>query len=446
MVYRTKNCGELRKEHEGEHVKLAGWVQSIRLTGKFGFMDLRDRYGLTQVFLNDSFLTQLKDVKRESVVAVEGKVKVKPKPNPKIKTGEVELVAEKFEVLSPAEQLPMELDIESTEETRLKYRYLDLRKDRMKNNLLLRHKVAFATREFLDSEDFVEIETPLLAKSTPEGARDYLVPSRINKGKFYALPQSPQIFKQLLMIAGFDKYFQIVKCLRDEDLRADRQPEFTQIDIEMSFIEQDDILSLCERLMKHVFKKVLDVGLKIPFERLTYKEVMEKHKTDKPDLRKKEQFKFLWVVDFPMFEYSEEDKKYKAMHHPFTMPNTTDFSDMSKVLSKGYDLVLNGWEVAGGSLRIYNTEMQSKVFSALGISEEEAKAKFGFLMEAMKYGNPPLGGIAFGLDRLVAVMAGETSIRDVIAFPKNKDAVDLMAKAPSPVTKEQLDELGLKLK
>jgi len=311
----------------------------------------------------------------------------------------------------------------------------------------LRHKITFAVREFLNSEDFLEIETPLLAKSTPEGARDYLVPSRVNKGKFYALPQSPQIFKQLLMISGFDKYFQIVKCLRDEDLRADRQPEFTQIDIEMSFIEQDDILSMCEGLMKSVFKKVLDVELELPFKRMTYKEAMEKHKSDKPDIRKEgEKFKFLWVIDFPMFEYSEEDDRYKAMHHPFTMPSTDDFSDMGKVLSKGYDLVLNGWEVAGGSLRIFNTEMQAKVFSALGLGEEEAKSKFGFLMEAMKYGNPPLGGIAFGLDRLIALMAGETSIREVIAFPKTKDALDLMTKAPSDVTQEQLDELGLKLK
>ncbi|MBS1266650.1 MAG: Aspartate--tRNA(Asp/Asn) ligase [Candidatus Woesearchaeota archaeon] len=448
-MYRTKNCGELRKKHEGQEVKLAGWVHSIRIGGKFGFMDLRDRYGITQIFFKEKFTEQLKDIKRESVVSVSGKVKAKPKANPKLQTGEVELTAEELKILSPAEPLPMELDesIESTEETRLSYRYLDLRKPRMQKNLILRHKTAFAVREFLNKEGFIEIETPLLAKSTPEGARDYLVPSRVNKGKFYALPQSPQIFKQLLMIAGYDKYFQIVKCLRDEDLRADRQPEFTQIDIEMSFIEQDDILSMCERLVKHVFKKVLNIELEIPFQRMTYKEAMEKHNSDKPDLRKEgDKFKFLWVVDFPMFEYSEEDDRYKAMHHPFTMPNTIDFSEMDKVLSKGYDLVLNGWEVGGGSLRIFNTEMQEKVFSALGLSEEEAKSKFGFLMEAMKYGNPPLGGIAFGFDRLVALMAGETSIREVIAFPKNKDAEDLMTKAPSDVSKEQLDELGLKLK
>ena len=449
MTYRTNTCGELRKKDEGKQVKLAGWVQSIRLTGKFGFIDLRDRYGITQIFLNDSFLDQLKEIKRESVVAIEGLVKVKPKANPKLETGEIEITAEKLDVLSAAEQLPMELDetIESTEETRLRYRYLDLRKERMRKNLELRHKVTFAVREFMDSENFLEIETPLLAKSTPEGARDYLVPSRVNKGKFYALPQSPQLFKQLLMISGFDRYFQIVKCLRDEDLRADRQPEFTKIDIEMSFIEQDDILDMCERLMQHVFKKVLDVELKIPFDRLTYEEAMKKYKSDKPDSRKQgEQFKFLWVVDFPMFEYSEEDKKYKAMHHPFTMPSTDDFSDMSKVLSKGYDLVLNGWEIGGGSLRIFDTEIQQKVFTALGIDEKEAKSKFGFLLDGMKYGNPPLGGIAFGLDRLVALMAGETSIREVIAFPKKKDAEDLMTEAPSEVSKEQLDELGLKLK
>jgi aspartyl-tRNA synthetase len=449
MTYRTHNCGELRKEHSGQTVKLAGWVDTIRLQGKFGFMDLRDRYGITQIFFGSDFLKELQLLKRESVIAVEGLVKVKPKANPKLATGEIELEAKTFEMLSPAKQLPMELDesVESTEETRLKYRVIDLRKPRLKNNLILRHKIALAVRQFLSSETFLEIETPLLGKSTPEGARDYLVPSRINAGKFYALPQSPQLFKQLLMIAGYDKYFQIVKCLRDEDLRADRQPEFTQIDIEMSFITEEDIISVCERMLQHIFKEVLNEELKIPFERITYDEAMAKYKTDKPDLRKEgERFHFEWVVKFPMFEYSEEDSRYKAMHHPFTLPETLDFSDMDKVKAKAYDIVLNGWEIGGGSLRIYNSETQSKVFTALGIGEEEAKAKFGFLLEAMEYGNPPLGGVAFGLDRLAALLAGETSIKEVIAFPKNKNAEDLMTGAPSVVSAEQLDELGIKLK
>ncbi|MFH1399801.1 MAG: aspartate--tRNA ligase [Candidatus Woesearchaeota archaeon] len=447
MAYRTKTCGELRKEHNGQSVKLAGWVDTVRASGKIGFLDIRDRYGITQVIVKGDLVNKIKELRRETVIGVEGLVKVKPQANPKLATGEIEVEASKLEVLAPADALPMELDesVESTEETRLRYRYLDLRKERMKNNIILRHKAAFAVREFMNREGFLEIETPFLAKSTPEGARDYLVPSRVNKGKFYALPQSPQLFKQILMIAGFDKYFQIVRCMRDEDLRADRQPEFTQIDIEMSFVEMDDIIAVCEQLVKYVFKKVLDVELQIPFERITYDEAMAKYESDKPDLRKPgEKFKFEWVVGFPMFEYSEEEQRFKAMHHPFTMPASLDFSDMKSVKAKAYDLVLNGWEVGGGSIRIFNPEVQQKVFAALGIGEEEAKQKFGFLLEAMRYGNPPIGGIAFGFDRLVAMMAGEVSIREVIAFPKNKDAADLMTGAPSDVSKAQLDELGIK--
>jgi len=449
MAYRTHNCGELRKEHNGQTVKLAGWVDTIRAQGKFGFVDLRDRYGITQLFFGTEFMKDLQSLKRESVISVEGLVKVKPKANPKLATGEVEVEAKKLEILSPAIQLPMELDesIESTEETRMKYRVLDLRKPRLRNNIILRHRLAFAVREFLNTEGFLEIETPLLGKSTPEGARDYLVPSRVNPGKFYALPQSPQLFKQLLMIAGYDKYFQLAKCLRDEDLRADRQPEFTQIDMEMSFITEEDIMGVCERMMRHVFKQVLNEEIKIPFERITYDEAMTVHNSDKPDLRKPgEKYHFEWVTEFPMFEFSEEDQRYKATHHPFTMPDTLDFSDMGKVKSRAYDLVLNGWEIGGGSLRIYNKEMQSKVFSALGIGEEEARMKFGFLLDGMEFGNPPLGGLAFGLDRLTALMAGETSIKEVIAFPKNKNAEDLMTGAPSDVGEDQLSELGIRKK
>ena len=443
---RTHTCGELRKQHEGQTVTLAGWIDTIRLMSKMAFVDLRDRYGITQIFFSKDFVEQLKNIPKESVIKVTGKVKVKPKANPKLLTGEVELSAEKIEILTIAKELPLSLDenIESNDDTRMKYRYIDLRKPRMQKNIILRHKLTKAIIDFLDKENFLNIETPFLAKSTPEGARDFLVPSRINKGKFYALPQSPQLFKQLLMIAGYDKYFQIVKAFRDEDLRADRQPEFTQVDIEQSFVDQEDIISLNERMIQYVFKQVLGIDVKIPFDRITYRESMEKHNTDKPDLRQEgEKFHFVWVTDFPMFEYSEEDKRYKAAHHPFTMPTTTDLSKPEIVGSYAFDLVINGYEAGGGSIRIHDPELQMKVFKALGLSEKEAREKFSFLLDALSYGAPPHGGIAYGLDRLAMLMAGEDNIREVIAFPKNKDAQDIMIGAPSEVHIDQLKELSL---
>ncbi|MBU1203976.1 MAG: aspartate--tRNA ligase [Nanoarchaeota archaeon] len=449
-MLRTHTCGELCGKDADKKVKLCGWIVSHRVQGKIGFIILKDRYGVVQIFVDGDLSKKVGVLKRESVISVEGVVKKRPinQIKKEINTGEIEVVAKVIEVLSGAEELPMEIEgVDSNEETRLRYRYLDLRSNKMHHNLVLRHKTIKAIRDFLDKEGFLEIETPFLAKSTPEGARDYLVPSRIQKGKFYALPQSPQLFKQILMISGYDKYFQIVKCFRDEDLRSDRQPEFTQMDLEMSFVDEGDIYELIENMLKHIFKQVLGQDLKIPFQRIPYDEAMKKYKSDKPDLRKKgEKFGFAWVVDFPMFEYSKEEKRYKAMHHPFTRPVNFNFKDMGKVKARAYDLVLNGVEIGGGSLRIYNREDQFKVFEALGIGKKEAEKKFGFLLEAMKYGNPPLGGIALGLDRIIQLFCGENSIREVIAFPKNKDAVDLMLDTPSEVEKNQLDELGIKFK
>ncbi len=452
-MLRTNTCEELSKKDVGKKVVLCGWVDSVRTHGKIGFINIRDRYGITQLFFCKEFIKQLESLRRESVIKVEGKVNERPKPNKELKTGEVEVEVSKLEVLNEAEPLPLELneEVESTEETRLKFRYLDLRKQRMQNNLVMRHKIFKAMRDFFDKENFLEIETPVLAKSTPEGARDYLVPSRIYLGKFFALPQSPQLFKQLLMVSGYDKYVQIVKCYRDEDLRADRQTEFTQLDIEMSFIDEEDIFSLIEKMLKYVWKTVLNKDLDVPFQRMPYDEAMKKYKSDKPDLRtKKSEHKFVWITDFPLLEWNEEEKRYQAMHHPFTSVKENDIELLEKMpekaKAKSYDLVLNGHEVAGGSIRIHKRDMQEKMFKALGISKEEAQKKFGFLLDAFKYGAPPHGGIAFGLDRLIAIICNEDSIRDVIAFPKNKGARDLMLDSPSSVSKEQLDELGLKLK
>jgi aspartyl-tRNA synthetase len=451
MKYRTHTCGELSNKEVGKKVTLSGFVESIRKHGKIGFINLKDRYGITQVFLGKEFNEEVVKLTRESVVRVEGEVKKRPDANKKLKTGEIEVSANKFEILTLAPELPLEIseDIESTEETRLKYRYLDLRKPKMQENLIVRHKIIKAIRDFLDKEDFLDIETPLLAKSTPEGARDYLVPSRLHKGKFFALPQSPQLFKQLLMIAGIDKYFQIAKCMRDEDLRADRQPEFTQLDLEMSFVEEEDIYSLFEKMLKFVFKEALGENLKIPFERITYEESMKKYKSDKPDLRKKgEKFKFAWVTEFPLFEWSEEQKRHVSCHHPFTGIHPEDIDKLGKthdIRSRSYDLVLNGWELGSGSIRIHDKELQSEVFKALKLSEKDAKERFGFFLDALKFA-PPHAGFAIGLDRIVALITESESIREVIAFPKNKDAKDLMLDAPSNVDKKQLDDLGLKIR
>ncbi|MEW9083147.1 aspartate--tRNA ligase [Caldanaerobacter subterraneus] len=581
---RTHMCGELTVDDVGKSVVVMGWVNSRRDHGGLVFIDLRDRTGIVQIVFSEQVskevFEKVQSVRSEYVLAVEGEV-VKRLPenvNPKIPTGEIEIYAKNLKILSKSETPPFPIEDRSnvSEAVRLKYRYLDLRRPSMQRNLITRFKLTQAVREFLNDNGFIEIETPMLIKSTPEGARDYLVPSRIYPGKFYALPQSPQIFKQLLMIAGFDRYYQIARCLRDEDLRADRQPEFTQIDIEMSFVEVEDVLDINERMIKHVFKKVLDVDLDIPFRRLTYQEAMERFGTDKPDLRfgmelkdlsdilresefnvfknalknggsirginvkgaasmtrkqldelvefaknfgakgllwmqvlegevkspatkfltegelnkilerleaevgdlllivadkdevvfdtlgrlrvemakrfnliDESKYEFVWVVDFPLLEYDEEEKRYVAKHHPFTSPKDEDIDLLEKeplkVKAKLYDIILNGIEIGGGGIRISDTELQKRMFKVLGFSEEEAWKEFGFLMEAFKYGAPPHGGIAYGLDRLAMIMTGSDTIRDVIAFPKTQNAVCLMSDAPSRVSEKQLKELHIKM-
>lgn len=559
-MYRTHTCGELRKTDNGKTVTLAGWVHTIRTHGSLTFIDLRDRYGLTQVTVQNFN----KHLSKESVIQITGQVTIKPEPNKVLETGEIEVITQKVKILNVSQPLPLDLsNPETTEETRLKYRYLDLRKKDMQNNLILRHKATLAVREYFDKLEFLEIETPILGKSTPEGARDYLVPSRVNKGKFFALPQSPQIFKQLFQVAGLDRYMQIVKCFRDEDLRADRQPEFTQIDVEMSFVDEQDIFAVMEGMVKHVWKRTLNQNISIPFKHITYDEAMKTYGSDKPDLRfdlpindcsiwaKKTDFKifkeaecvrhirvkgpfsrnqidsftdivkiygakglawvkqengllaggiskflsdtpvqlnndeyvffvagnehvvatslgalrlhlgkelklirkewnFVWVTQFPLMEWSEEHNKYVAMHHPFTSPSTEDRKLLKtapeKAKSRAYDLTLNGVEIGGGSIRIHEEKLQEEVFDALGITPLEQQDKFGFLLGAFKYGAPPHGGIAFGLDRLIMLLAGAQNIREVIAFPKNKDAQDLMMNSPSDVVSQQLDELNIRLK
>ncbi len=578
---RTHYCGELSAALVDRSVTLCGWAHRRRDHGGVIFIDLRDREGLAQVVCDPDraeAFQAAERVRNEFVLRVTGKVRRRPEGtvNPELRSGEIEVLAHEVEILNAAAPLPFQLDDENLSEiTRLTHRVLDLRREPMQRNLRLRYRVAMAVRDYLDAHGFIDIETPMLTRSTPEGARDYLVPSRVHPGEFYALPQSPQLFKQLLMVAGFDRYYQIVRCFRDEDLRADRQPEFTQIDVETSFLGERAIQELMEGLIRGVFRDVLGVDLPDPFPRLSYAEVIARYGSDKPDLRvplelteltdlmksvdlkvfrqaadltggrvaalrvaaeltRKEiddyaQFvatygakglayikvnpdglqspivKFLpenvlkeivartsaragdfiffgadkakvvndslgalrvrlgqdkglvekgwralWVVDFPMFEWDEEGKRWSAMHHPFTSPKDGHeerlAADPGKALAKGYDLVLNGWEIGGGSVRIHRAEVQSKVFKALGISAEEAKAKFGFLLENLQYGAPPHGGIAFGLDRLVTLMAGAESIRDVIAFPKTQRAQDLLVQAPSPVDEKQLRELGLRLR
>ena len=581
MFKRTHTNGELRKSHSGKSVNLNGWVNTVRLHGQVVFVDLRDRYGKTQIIFDADFYTgdfeAVKKLSMEDVLSVRGTVRDRAESaiNPNMETGEIEVAVTEYIMLNEAAPLPFVLsDRDSAEENlRLKYRYLELRMEELQRNMLIRHDTYQAVRGYLSGQDFVEIETPILMKSTPEGARDYLVPSRIHPGKFYALPQSPQIYKQILMIANYDRYFQIVKCFRDEDLRADRQPEFTQIDIEMSFIDEEDIFAHMEGLTCHVFKSVRGVDLPNPFPRLTYAEAMEIYGSDKPDLRygmklqdvkdftdasdfnafksaekvkglvveggakysrknideftdfvkkykakglawmkgengaftggiskffsddlqknmceilgvndgdilfmigdnlsvtlnalgqlrvaiakrealtNKDDFKPVWVTEFPMFEYDEGADRFIAMHHPFTAPREEDVdmldSDPSNTLSRGYDLTLNGYEIAGGSIRIHSPKVQEKVFSLLGLSREEAVEKFGFLVEALTYGAPPHGGIAFGFDRLVMLLAGTENIRDVIAFPKTTSATSLMDESPNNVSANQLDELGIQIK
>lgn len=581
---RTHTCGELRKEDIGKTVTLTGWVDVRRDLGGVVFIDLRDRYGKTQVVFapqhNQQAYETAQGLRSEYVISVTGKVENRPEGtvNPDIATGEIDVAGGELTVLNKAETppFPIEDEIEVSEDLRLKYRYLDLRRPVMQKNLLIRHQAYQATRAYYDRNGFIEVETPILMKSTPEGARDYLVPSRIHRGKFYALPQSPQTYKQILMVAGYDRYFQIVKCFRDEDLRADRQPEFTQIDIEMSFADENDVLKMTEGLIIELWQKVLGATIEGPFARLTYREAMERFGSDKPDTRfgleivdcssvvansgfrvfsetlKKggvvagfsvpglsnytrnqldiladyvkslgggglvylkcnadkiessvdkfvspEEVKgiarrigattgdlglivsgpwqkaltilgslrlemanrlnlipdgkwnFLWVTDFPLLEFNEEEQRFVAVHHPFTSPKPEDVglldTEPGKARARAYDLVLNGNELAGGSIRIYDSELQSKMFGLLGIGPEEARTKFGFMLDAFKYGAPPHGGIAYGFDRIIMLMTGQKSIRDVIAFPKTSSALSLMDEAPSEVDARQLKELHLKI-
>jgi len=579
-MLRTHTCGELNINNIGEAIKLSGWIQKSRDLGGMTFVDLRDRYGITQLVFNMETNPELcekaRKLGREFVVSVSGKVKERSNKNKNIPTGEIEIIVEKIDVLNESKTPPftIENNTDGGEELRMKYRYLDLRRNPVRKNLELRHKMALEVRKYLDSQKFIEIETPVLIKSTPEGARDFVVPSRMNPGQFYALPQSPQTFKQLLMIGGYDRYYQIVKCFRDEDLRADRQPEFTQIDCEMAFVEQDDILNTFEKMVRHLFKVMKNIEIdKLP--RISYHTAMKYYGSDKPDIRFEMKFvelndvtqqkgfkvfddaelvvginakecadysrkqldkltdfvrkpqvgangliyvkynldgtfkssvdkffneedlkkwtekfdanpgdlllvlagekektqkalcelrlemgnrlnlrdtnKFcpLWVTDFPLLEWNEESGRYHAMHHPFTSPKKEDFnmldSDPGKVRANAYDIVINGVEIGGGSIRIHNRELQKKMFTALGFSEEKAQAQFGFLMNAFEYGAPPHGGIALGFDRLVALFGGSDSIRDYIAFPKNNAGRDVMIDSPSTISAEQLKELKLKI-
>jgi aspartyl-tRNA synthetase len=459
-MLRTHTCGELNENDSGKEVTLCGWVATRRDHGKLIFIDIRDRYGLTQVVFipkeaGDSYkLAQ--DLRSEFVVKVSGVVNKRPTGtiNPKLATGTIEILAKKLEILNPSLTPPFEItdDIDISEEARLKYRYLDLRRKKIFDNFVLRHKVYQIIRAFLNKEGFIESETPILTKSTPEGARDYLVASRLNPGHFYALPQSPQLFKQILMVSGIERYYQIAKCFRDEDLRADRQPEFTQLDLEMSFVDEEDIFSLVEQLIQLILKETKNIDIKIPFSRITYDEAQKKYNSDKPDLRKEQnsEFAFAWIIDFPLFKYNTEEKRWESEHHPFTAPSQEDLDILEKtpdkVKSRSYDLVLNGMEMGSGSIRIHNQELQKKIFNIIGIDEVEAGKRFGFLLEAFQYGAPPHGGFAIGLDRLLAVLAGQASIREMIAFPKTSAGFCPLTGAPSEVDEKQLKELSIIIK
>lgn len=457
-MLRTHTCGELRKEHKDQLVTLCGWVHRRRDHGKLTFIDIRDRYGVTQVVFIPSVAKlaheKAQTLGPEFVVQITGKVNVRPPKNinPELATGETELVAEALEILNTSKVPVFEIDsaVEASEELRLTYRYLDIRRDKVREALLLRHKLCQIMRNLMNGENFVEVETPILTKSTPEGARDFLVPSRLNPGTFYALPQSPQLFKQLLMVSGMDRYFQIVKCFRDEDLRADRQPEFTQLDIEMSFVTEEDVFSLTEKLFKKIFKELKGIDLPTPFPRMTHADAMKNYQSDKPDIRKgDEKFAFLWVVDFPMFKYNAEEKRWESEHHPFTSLKEEDVhlledGKFDQIRARSYDLVLNGTELGSGSIRIHRREMQKKVFEIIGLSDEEAEKRFGFLLRAFEYGAPPHAGVAYGVDRLVSILAGLDSIRDTMAFPKTQKGSCLLADAPSTIDEKQLTELGLR--
>lgn len=452
-MLRTHTCGELRKTHAGKKVTLAGWVNKVRSIGnKLTFIDLRDRYGITQVIVKGK-----SDVKLEYCIQVSGKVTERKSKNPTMKTGDIEIADSEVKILSKSKPLPFELNDKNVdEELRLKWRYLDLRRSQMQKNLYLRHKITTKIREFLDEENFINVETPILTKSSPEGARDFIVPSRLHPGKFYALPQSPQQYKQLLMVAGLDRYYQIAPCFRDEDARADRSPgEFYQLDLEMSFCEQEDILEIIERLYLEIVKEILpDKKLtfnKIP--RLKYDDCIKKYGTDKPDLRKNKsdssELAFAFIVDFPLFEEEKSEGNYAPMHHMFTMPKSEDFKyltkkDAHKAKSWQHDLVLNGYEIGGGSIRIHLPEIQEKIFDLIGFDKEDKKY-FEHMLTAFEYGVPPHGGIAPGIDRSIMVLLGEPNLREVIAFPKNKLARDLVMDAPSKIKHLQLKEAHIKL-
>lgn len=462
---RILNIGTIKKI--GEEVKLAGWVHKRRDHGQIIFIDLRDRSGLIQLVFapeNKEIYQLANSLRSEWVIKVTGQVNERPKGmvNEKIPTGEVEIEVKDLKVLNQAKIPPFEIaDTKGVgEEVRLKYRYLDLRRQKMRKNLVIRHKVIKLIRDFLDKKGFIEIETPILTKSTPEGARDFLVPSRLHPGKFYALPQAPQQLKQLLMVAGMEKYFQIAHCFRDEDLRGDRQPEFTQLDIEMSFVKQKDILNLTEKLFLKIVQQLVSFDKKLskkltfnPFARIDYQEAIKKYGTDKPDLRKNpkdpNELAFVWIVNWPLFEWNKEEKRYDPCHHIFTAPQEKDLplldKEPLKVHSWQHDLVLNGIELAGGSIRIHQPDVQEKVFKLVGLSKKEIDEKFGHLLKAFEYGAPPHGGIAPGLDRFLMILLNEPSIREVMAFPKTGDGRDLTMEAPSQVSPEQLKELGLKI-
>ncbi|MEK7203039.1 MAG: aspartate--tRNA ligase [Patescibacteria group bacterium] len=457
--------------NENQEVELMGWVANRRDHSKLVFIDLRDRSGISQIVFipqnfasKDVFENTVGKLRLEWVIMVKGKVKKRPAGmgNSDMETGQYEVEASELKILTKAKTLPFEINSngrELNEEIRMKYRYLDLRRDRMRENFASRYKIIKFIRDFLNEKEFIEIETPLLSKSTPEGARDYIVPSRLQPGKFYALPQSPQQYKQLLMVAGVERYFQIVRCFRDEDTRGDRQPEFTQLDIEMSFIEEEDILNLVETLCIDLVKKLYpNKKIKqISFPKISYKEAMGKYNSDKPDLRddknNPDELAFAFIVDFPMFEWKETEKRWDAVHHPFTYPKVKDVNDFweifkkdpSLIFAKQYDLVLNGYEIAGGSIRIHDQELLSAVFEAMGNKIEDIERQFGHMLEAFQYGVPPHGGIASGLDRFIAILQNEPNIREVIAFPKTGDGRDLMMDAPSEVDEKQLKELCLKI-
>jgi len=452
----------------GEEVKLAGWVHVRRNHGKIIFIDLRDKKGLIQiVFLpeNDILYKSASSLRPEWVIEVIGKVNKRPGKmvNDKMLTGEVEIEAKELKILNKAKTPPFEIAEENkeiNEELRLKYRYLDLRRQKLKHNIFLRHKVLKIIRNFMDKKGFIEAETPILTKSTPEGARDFLVPSRLHPGKFYALPQAPQQLKQLLMVAGIEKYFQIARCFRDEDLRGDRQPEFTQFDVEMSFVKRSDVIKLIEKLVIKIVQNLLELDENLskkltfsPFLRLNYQDAIKEYGTDKPDLRKDKkdpnELAFAWILNWPLFEWNNEEKRYDSCHHVFTSPRKEDIDLLDKsplkVRSLQYDLVLNGVEIGGGSIRIHKRNIQEKIFKLVGLEKEEVEEKFGHLLKAFEYGAPPHGGIALGIDRLLMILLNEKSIREVILFPKTGDAKDLLMEAPSNVTPEQLKELNIKI-